>query len=97
MESIVNKLLFISKLNNLKKNTEKCKIILNKVKQNYNVNGIENNFFKTFKISVEYNGFDVNEDKQRQCYKQLKCFWPKCRYSCDQKGNLYVSYFTSFE
>ena len=40
------------------------------------------------KISVECNAFDVNEDKQRQCYKQLKCFWPKCRYSCKQSSHL---------
>ena len=40
------------------------------------------------KISVEYNAFDVNEDKQRQCYEQWKCFWPKCRYSANRKGNL---------
>ena len=36
-----------------------------------------------FRISVECNAFDVNEDKQRQCYKQFICFWPKCRFSCN--------------
>ena len=40
------------------------------------------------KISVECNAFDVNEDKQRQCYKQLKCFWPKCRYINDRESEL---------
>ena len=43
---------------------------------------------KMFRISVECNSFDVNEDKQRQCYKQLKCFWPKCEYSCKQTSHL---------
>ena len=42
---------------------------------------------KMFQISVEFNAFDENEDKQRQCYKQLKCFWPKCRYSNDRENN----------
>ena len=38
-------------------------------------------------MSVEYNDFDENEDKQRQCYKQMKCFWPKCRYNSDYESN----------
>ena len=40
------------------------------------------------KIDVKCNAFDENEDKQRQCYKQLKCFWPKCRYSCKNISDL---------
>ena len=88
MESLIEKLLFISKLNNLSKNLRECERLVNKVNQNYNVNEINNNLVKTLKISVEYNGFDVNEDKQSECYKQLKCFWPKCRYSCDYECTL---------
>ena len=79
MEPLFNKLFLILRLNNLNKNFEK---IVKKANQNYNVIEINNNFIQTLNISVEYNASDVNEDKQRQCYKQLKCFWPKCRYSC---------------
>ena len=79
MEFILNKLLFISKLNNLNDNLKKKENIVNKVNNDYNVNEINNNSMKVIKISVKC---DVNEDKQRQCYKQLKCFWPKCRFSC---------------
>ena len=74
MKPLLNKLLFISKFNQLKKSIEKSEKIVNKLNNN------NNNSMKMFKISVECNAFDVNEDKQRQCYKQLKCFWPKCRY-----------------
>ena len=81
MELIFNKLMFISKLNKLTENLAKCESVVNKVKLDYNLNGIDNNSMKMFRISVECNAFDGNEDKQRQCYKQLKCFWPKCRYS----------------
>ena len=55
----------------------KCEKLVNKVNLNYKVNENSSNCVK---ISFECNAFDVNEDKQRQCYKQLKCFWPKCRY-----------------
>ena len=36
----------------------------------------------------------MNEDKQRQCYKQLKCFWPKCRYRAKYESdmNKHISY-----
>ena len=88
MESLIEKLLFISKLNNLSKNLRECERLVNKVNQNYNVNEINYNLVKTLKISVECNAFDVNEDKQSQCYKQLKCFWPKCRYSAKELVHL---------
>ena len=88
MESNVQKLLFIAKLNNLNENLRKCERIVNKVNENYNVNEINNKFRKTLRICVECNAFDVNEDKQRQCYKQLKCFWPKCRFSAKQLVHL---------
>ena len=78
MEFILNKLLFISKLNNLNDNLMKSENIVNKKINDLNVNEIKNNSMKLIKISVKC---DVNEDKQRQCYKQLKCFWPKCRYN----------------
>ena len=82
MEFISNELMFISKLNNLNKNLVKYESVVNEVKfdYNYNVNEINNNSMKMLKISVENNAFDVNKDKQRQCYKQFNCFWPKCRY-----------------
>ena len=88
MESICEKFLVIFKLNNLSNNLNKFEKIVNNVNSDYNVNKFINNSMKPLKISVECNACDVNEDKLRQCYKQLKCFWPKCRYSCDQKGNL---------
>ena len=84
MKTIFDKLLFISNLSKLNQNSKNCENIFNK----FNVNKIENYLMKMFKISVECNAFDVNEDKQRQCYKQLKCFWPKCRYSCKIVGDL---------
>ena len=80
--------MFISKLDKLNENFMKCESVVNKVKLDYNVNEINNNSMKMFKISVECNAFDVNEDKQRQCYKQLKCFWPKCRYSANFESDL---------
>ena len=82
MKSICEKLLFIWNLNKLNDNLMKCENIVNKFNLEYDVNRIDNYLVKILKISVEWNAFDVNEDKQRQCYKQLKCFWPKCRYSC---------------
>ena len=48
MESNVQKLLFIAKLNNLNENLRKCERIVNKVNENYNVNEINNKFRKTF-------------------------------------------------
>ena len=87
MESIVEKLVVISKFNKLNENLRECERLLSEVNQNYNVNEI-NNSMKIFKISVECNALDENEDKKRQCYKQLKSFWPKCRYSCDGKSDL---------
>ena len=71
MESVIEKLSFLSKLNCLN--------------ENFKISEIDNNLVKMIKISVKCNAFDVNEDKQRQCYKQLKCFWPKCRYSFKNK------------
>ena len=43
-----------------------------------------------FRISVECNAFDENEDKQRQCYKQFICFWPKCRYTSNYESNFNI-------
>ena len=72
----------------MNKNIKKYDNIVNKMKQNYNLNEINNNCIKTLKIGVKSNDFDVNEDKQRQCYKLFKCFWPKCRYSCNTEYDL---------
>ena len=90
MENISRKLLFISKLyefnNSYLKN---CEELVNKLNTNNNVNKSINSM-KMFRISFESEvriDFNVNEGKQRQCYKQLKCFWPKCRYSCELKAN----------
>ena len=82
--------MFILKLNNLNKNLVKYESVVYKVKffYNYNLNENNNNFVKALKISVECNAFNVNEDKQRQCYKQLKCFWPKCPYSAKYASTL---------
>ena len=85
MDLILNKLLFISKLNSLKNNLIKYEKVKGEVKRNYELDENNINFVK---IDVECNAFDVNEDKQRQCYKQLKCFWPKCRYRCEYVGIL---------
>ena len=88
MESLIKKLSFISKLNNLNANFTNMERIVNKINDNCNVNKINNNSVKVLKISTECYNFDVNEDKQRQCYKQLKCFWPKCQYKCHNKRDL---------
>ena len=82
MEFILNKLLFISKLNNLNENLMKCESVVTKNKLEHNIKQINNNSVKMFEINSN------NEDKQRQCYKQLKCFWPKCRYSCNRHSEL---------
>ena len=79
MKTIFNKLNFISKLNNFNENLEETERILNKV--NIRNSFINSNNYVSMKIDVKCNAFDVNEDKQRQCYKQFKCFWPKCGYS----------------
>ena len=94
MEFIFNKLILISKFNKLNENFMKYESVVEKLKPDYNVNKINNNSMKMFKISVECNAFDVNEDKQRQCYKQLKCFWPKCQYSAEylHKLNRHISH-----
>ena len=88
MKSIVEKLSFLQKLNNVNDNLKILEKFANKVNVNYNFNEIDNNYTKVLKISVECSAFDVNEDKQRQCYKQLKCFWPKCRFSCKHEHDL---------
>ena len=65
--------------------------IVNKLDLDYNVtkiNNFDNNLMKIIKIGVECNDCDENEDKQRQCYKQFKCFWPKCRYSDDHESEV---------
>ena len=62
--------------------------IVNKMNVNSDLNKIYDYSVKVFKISVECNAIDVNEDKQRQCYKQFKCFWPKCRFSCKSVSDL---------
>ena len=59
--------------------------IMSKVNSNYKVYKNSSNFVK---ISVESNVLNENEDKQRQCFKQLKCFWPKCRFSCNAESDL---------
>ena len=60
------------------------KLNFNSINNNFNNLGeINNNSVKSLRIDFEVKkelNFNVNEDKQRQCYKQLKCFWPKCRY-----------------
>ena len=88
MKTIFEKLLFISNLNELNDNLKNCENIVKKFDLDYSVNRIDNNLVKMLKISVECNAFNVNEDKQRQCYKKEKCFWPKCRYSCDTESSL---------
>ena len=88
---ISRKLLLISKLYEFKNNNLKnCEKLVNKVNIDINVNEINNhNSVKILRIGVKKElCFDVNEEKQRQCYKQLKCFWPKCRYSCDKESHL---------
>ena len=44
MESIAEKLLFISTLNNFGENLRECKRLVNKVNQNYNVNKFNYNY-----------------------------------------------------
>ena len=87
MDSIFEKLFFISKLNNFNNHLIDYVKLVSKVNTNYKVNEKISNCMK---ISVEFNAFDVNKDKQRKCYKQLKCFWPKCRYSCDRESELNI-------
>ena len=88
MEFIFNKLMFLSKLKKLNNNLKKCESVVNKMNIDNKFDEIENNSLKMFKISVECNAFDVNEDKQRQCYKQLNCFWPKCLKICKSEQKL---------
>ena len=91
MENISKKLILISNLYRLNKNNlRKCEKLVNNVNINSNLSEINNNSLKMIGIRFEVKkelSFDVNEDKQRQCYKQLKCFWPKCRYSCERLCN----------
>ena len=88
MESIFKKNSLMFEVNNLYNKLKEFKRIVNKLNVDYNVNEMNNNLLKMLKISVKSDNFNVNEDKQRQCYKQLKCFWPKCRYSCDRESIL---------
>ena len=85
MEYVFKKLVLLSNVNKM---NEKLIEYENAIKFNFNNNGNYDKLMKIFKTNVEYNAFDVNEDKQRQCYKQLKCFWPKCRYSNDRESEL---------
>ena len=85
LNEVTKKLLFISKLSNIRNNLLKSVNVLNKLKDKSIDNKINNNLVKMFRISVECNAFDENEDKQRQCYKQFICFWPKCRFSTEYK------------
>ena len=62
MEFILNKLFFISKLNNLNENLKKIESVVNKKIINNNIIK-SNNSMKMIRISVECNDFDVNEDK----------------------------------
>ena len=88
MNSIFEKLFIMFKLNNLYENLKKRESVVNNLNINNNVNQISNNLVRMLNIGAKYNAIDVNEDKQRQCYKQWKCFWPKCRYSCDYESQL---------
>ena len=81
----LNTLLRIRELNN---NLLKCGNVLNELKDKSIDNKINNNLMKMFRISVECNAFDENEDKQRQCYKQLNRFWPEYRFSAKRIGKL---------
>ena len=69
----LNTLLRIRELNN---NLLKSVNVLNELNDKSIDNKINNNLVKMFRISVECNAFDENEDKQRQCYKQFICFGP---------------------
>ena len=84
MKYICEKMLIMFKMNKLKEILKKIGGLVNEVNIEYNVNEFDNILMKMLKVGENCNTFDVNEDKQRQCYKQLKCFWPKCRYSCEQ-------------
>ena len=86
--NLINRFIIFSRISELNNNLLKCKYVLNELSDKSINNKIYNNLVKIFRISVECNAFDVNEDKQRQCYKQLKCFWPKCRFSCKLLGDL---------
>ena len=85
---VTKKLLFISKLTNICNNLFQSVNVLNELKVKSIDNKIDNNLVKMFRISVECNAFDENEDKQRQCYKQFICFWPKCRFSSEYGNSL---------
>ena len=71
---LTKKLLFISKLCNIQNYLLNNVFVLNELKDTSIDNKINNNLVKMFRISVECNAFDENEDKQRQCYKQFTCF-----------------------
>ena len=92
MENISRKLLLISKLYEFNNNNLKnCKKLVNNVNINNNMNEINNNSVKMLKIGFEKKKelcFDENEDKQRQSYKQLKCFWPKCQFIAKYESEL---------
>ena len=75
------KLIALLRIRELNNNLLKCGNILNELKDKSIDNKIDNNLVKMFRISVECNDFDENEDKQRQCYKQFIYFWPKCQFS----------------
>ena len=56
MKSICEKLLLISKFNNLNEDLNKCENIVNAVNINYNVNKMkyfDNNLWEMFKISTD--------------------------------------------
>ena len=82
-----NKLITLLRIKELDNNLLKSVNVLNELKDKSIDNKI-NNLVKMFRISVECNAFDENEDKQRQCYKQFTCFWPKCKYSAKQISDL---------
>ena len=80
MNSVVEKLMFIKKFNNLNDNLKNLKKLVNEVNINYNFNEIDNKLGKFFTISAESKcRFDESADK-------VKCFWPK--YSCDKGSKL---------
>ena len=83
-----NKSITLFRIRGLINNLMKCGNVLNELKDKSIDNKINNNLVKMFRISVECNAFDENEDKQRQCYKQFICFWPKCRFSATNEFKL---------
>ena len=91
MENVFEKLVFISKLIELNENLVKYGSAVNKINLDNNVNDIS---MRKLKIKLIRDNSDENEDKKRQCYQQLKCFWPKCRYSCkiSKDLNQHISY-----